>query len=175
MPNVNLHLLSAPPGSETFNKMKADGRLAGCPPEMGVGHFPTIHYMNMSQIELFDRYMETIGKLYSFATIRKKAECMFTSGNFTRHGGDIPGWLKFRLSALVIKEYLFTADQEKRKLFLFITGRIREGRLAIDRGMAFLIAMLGYNRHIGLHKKNMKEYRDLVLKYDMGPWKKAST
>ena len=93
MPNVNLHLLSAPPGSVTHAKLKAEGRLADCPPEMGVGHFPTLHYMNMSQSDLFERYMHTVERLFSFETIRKKGECMFTSGNFTRRGGNISAGL----------------------------------------------------------------------------------
>jgi radical SAM superfamily enzyme YgiQ (UPF0313 family) len=170
MPNVNLHLLSAPAGSETYNKMKTEGRLADCPPELGVGHFPTLHYMNMSQIDLFDRYMETLEKLYSFETIRKKAEGMFTSGNFTRRGGEISAWLKARLTALVVKEYLFTLNPDKRKLLFFILSMIRSKKLAIDRGMAYLIAMLGYHRHILEHKRNMKEYREMVIRNDRGPW-----
>jgi radical SAM superfamily enzyme YgiQ (UPF0313 family) len=169
MPNVNLHLLSAPPGSETHRRMKEEGRLAGVPPEMGVGHFPMIHYMNMSQIDLFDRYMQTIARLYSFDTIRKKAEGMFTSGNFTRKGGEISAWMKARLTALVVKEYVLTMNPDKRKLFLFIISMIRSEKLSVDRGMAYLISMLGNHRHIQQHRRNMKEYREMVMKFDKGP------
>ena len=63
--------------------------LADCPHEMGVGHFPTLHYMNMSQTDLFDRYMKTIEKLYSFETIRQKGEALFSNGAFTRKGGEL--------------------------------------------------------------------------------------
>ena len=174
MPNVNLHLLSAPPGSETYQRMKAEGRIADCPPEMGVGHFPTIHYMNASQIDLFDKYMQTIERLYSFETIRKKAEGMFTSGNFTRRGGDISLRMKARLTTLVVKEFLLTTDPDKRKLFFFIVSMVRSKKLAIDRGMAYLIAMLGYHRHIRQHKRNMKEYRELVMKFDKGAYNQPS-
>lgn len=171
MPNVNLHLLSAPPGTVTYEKLKSEGRLSDCPPEMGVGHLPTIHYMNMSQGELLEGYMKTVGRLYSYETIRKKAECMFTSGDFSRRGGDIPAILKARLTAVVVKEYLLTLDRDKHKLFFFIVSMIRSNRLAIDRGMAYLLAMLGYHRHIEGHKRRMKEYREMVRKYDKGAWK----
>jgi len=40
---------------------------------MGVGHFPTIRYMNMSQIEIFDKYMDTITRLYSFSRDQEKS------------------------------------------------------------------------------------------------------
>ncbi|HTX88290.1 MAG TPA: radical SAM protein [Bacteroidales bacterium] len=171
LPNVNLHLLNAPPGSETYKRYKLEGRLADCPPENGVGHFPTLHYQNMSQIDLFDTYMDTIARLYSFDTIRKKAESLFIHGAFTRQGGDIPAWLKARLTWITVKEFLFTSDREKRKLFFFLFGLIRRRKIAIDKGMGFLLSMLGYHRHIRVHKKNMEAYRAMVRKYDQGPWK----
>ena len=77
MPSVNLHLLAAPPGSEIYKKYQKEGRLADCNPEFGSGHFPTLHYMNMSQIELFDHYMETIKKLYSFETADQSRKPLF--------------------------------------------------------------------------------------------------
>jgi len=125
----------------------------------------------MSQLDLFDRYMHTVERLYSFETIRKKAECMFTSGNFTRRGGDISALMKARLTAIVLWEYLLTLNRDKRKLLFFIVEMIRSKKLAIDRGMAYMIAMLGYNRHIREHKRNMKEYRDMVSKQDKGSWR----
>jgi hypothetical protein len=127
--------------------------------------------MNMSQIDLFDKYMETIDRLYNFKTIRKKAEDLFFNGAFTRKGGEIPVWLKARLSWIVFKEYVISADAEKRKLFFFMIGLIRSGRIAIDKGMAFLVTMLSYNRHIKDHKKHMTEFREMVIAQDQGAWK----
>ena len=48
---------------------------------------------------------------------------------------------------------------------------IRSKKLAIDRGMAYMISMLGYHRHIEEHKRHMEEYRELVRKQDRGPWR----
>jgi hypothetical protein len=172
LPNVNLHLLAAPPGTETYKKYKDEGRLFNCKPELGVGHFPTIHYMNMSQIELFDRYMKTIEKLYSFETIRKKAEALFSPGTFTRPGGEIPVFLKARLSWITFKEFVFSPDKDKRALFWFIIRLIRSDKIAIDKGLGFLLSMLGYNRHITDHKKNMAKYREIVMDQDKGAWRK---
>lgn len=171
LPNVNLHILAAPPGTETNRKYREAGRLFDCNPELGVGHFPTLHYMNMSQIDLFDKYMETIERLYTFKTIRQKAEHLFSNGAFVRKGGEISVWLKARLSWITFKEFVFTSDDDKRKLFFFILGLIRSKRLAIDKGMAFLLTMLSYNRHIKVHKKHMKEYRKIVMAQDQGAWR----
>ncbi|MDP4282079.1 MAG: radical SAM protein [Bacteroidota bacterium] len=171
MPYVNLHLLNAPPGTETFRRYKEEGRLTGNPHEMGVGHFPMIRYMNMSQIEIFDKYMETITRLYSFRTIREKAEHLFAENAFIRSGGKISAAQKARLSWVICKEFPFSRDKDKRELFFFILKQVRNKKLAIDKGMGFLISMLGYNRHIRDHLKHLVEYRDLVMRNDKGPWK----
>ena len=171
LPNVNLHLLNAPPGTETYKKLEAEGRLINCDPELGVGHFPTIHYMNMSQIEIFDKYMETITRLYSFPIVRQKAEALFSKGEFTRPGGDIPVWLKARLSWITFKEFVLTSDKDRRALFRFIFHLIRSKQIAIDKGLGFLLAMLGYNRHVREHHRRMDEYRNMIMAQEAGRWK----
>ncbi len=171
--NVNLHLLNAPPGTETNKKFTEEGRLLSCDPELGVGHFPTLHYMNMSQIDIFDKYMETIARLYSFDTIRKKAEALLSNGAFIRPGGDIPALMKARLSWITFKEFILTTDPERKKLFSFILKLILSKQIAIDKGLGFMLSMLGYHRHILAHKRNIAEYRKIVMEQDKGPWKKS--
>jgi radical SAM superfamily enzyme YgiQ (UPF0313 family) len=170
LPNVNLHLLNAPPGSDIHKRYKAEGRLIDCDPGFGVGHFPTICYMNMSQIELFDKYMETIAHLYSFDTVLQKAKELFSKGAFNRSGGDIPWRIKARLSRITLTEFLLTGDHNRRELFWFIIGLIRKEKLAIDKGLGFLLTMLGCHRHIKEHKKNLNFYREMIIKQDTGPW-----
>jgi radical SAM superfamily enzyme YgiQ (UPF0313 family) len=172
LPNVNLHLLNAPPGSDIHKRYKEEGRLLTCDPGMGVGHFPTIRYMNMSQIDLFDKYMDTIARLYSFETVLQKAKVLFSNGTFTRPGGDIPWWLKARLSWITLNEFVLTGDRERRALFLFLIRLIRQKKLAIDKGLGFMLTMLGYHRHIEDHKRNMKSYREMILRQDLGPWRR---
>jgi radical SAM superfamily enzyme YgiQ (UPF0313 family) len=171
LPNVNLHLLAAPPGSEIFFRYKEEGRLFDCNPDLGVGHFPTLHYMNMSQIELFDKYMNTIERLYDFRNIREKAEHLFSNGAFTRQGGEISTYLKARLSWITFREFVISGNKDRRKLFFFILRLIRSKKIAIDKGLGFLITMLGYNRHIRDHKRNMKKYRKIVMAQDKGSWR----
>ena len=170
LPNVNLHLLHAPPGTEIHKKFSEAGRLLSCDLELGVGHFPTLHYMNMSQIDLFDKYMDTITRLYSFDTIREKGEALFSNGAFTRPGGQIPALMKMRLSWITFKEFVLSTDPERRKLFWFIIGLIRSRRIAIDKGLGFMLSMLGYHRHILEHSRNMTSYRKIISGQDKGAW-----
>jgi len=163
LPYVNLHLLNAPPGTELHKKLEAEGRLLYCDPELGVGHFPTIHYRKMTQLGIFDKYMETIARLYSFDTIRKKGETLLSNGAFIRKGGEISVFMKARLSWITFREYVLTSDKERKKLFHFVFKLIRSKQIAIDKGLGFLLSMLGYHRHILAHQRNMEEYRQIVI------------
>jgi hypothetical protein len=138
---------------------------------MGVGHFPTLHYMQVSQLDLFNRYIDTVESLYSFETIYKKAVPLFSGGNFIRKGGQISPWLKARLSWIAIREFVFTEDKDRRKLFRFIIQLIRGKQIAIDKGLGFMLSMLGYHNHIKEHRKNIESYRLLIKKQDLGAWK----
>jgi radical SAM superfamily enzyme YgiQ (UPF0313 family) len=171
MPSVNLHLLAAPPGSEIHTKYKLEGRLAKCTPECGSGHFPTLQYMNMSQIDLFEEYMKTIQKLYSFETARIKAEALFAGGSFNRRGGDISAWMKARLTFIIFKEFVLTKDVERKRLFRFIFNLILSKKIAIDKGFSYLLSMLSSYRQIKDHEKHMDEYRKMVLGYTELSWK----
>ena len=131
LPNVNLHLLGAPPGSETYRKIEAQGRLVNWDLDLGVGHFPTLQYANGSQLEFFDKYMETVTRLYSFATVRAKAEALFKDGTFTRPGGDIGPALKARLCLIIFKEFVLSSDRDRRELFWFVLRLIRSDRLQV--------------------------------------------
>jgi radical SAM superfamily enzyme YgiQ (UPF0313 family) len=171
MPNVNLHILAAPPGSEICQRFEREGRLISNNSELGVGHFPTLHYMNISQIDLFDAYMRTIGRLYSYETIYSKAVSLFSDGTFTRPGVDISTFLKMRFTWIILKEFIPARDKYKRKLLFFILKLIREKKIAVDKGFSFLVSMLGYHRHIRDHGRHMEQYRKLILAQDKGPWK----
>jgi len=171
MPNVNLHLLAAPPGTQLHSKLKEQGRLFSVPVNIGVGFFPVIHYYNMGQIELFDKYMETIQKLYSFKTILEKAKGLFLNGSFTRHGVKVSFFVKIRLILVVLKEYLFTTNKDKRELFFFLIRLIREKKIVVDKAFSFMLSMLSSHRQVKSNMQNIEHYRSLIRKNDIGPWK----
>ena len=168
LPNVNLHLLHAPPGTELHKKLKDQGRLTNFPAEFGVGFFPVLHYKNMSQIEIFDKYMETVTRLFSFDNIFNKAVPLFRDGAFIRKGGEISFFLKARLTWITFREFILTNDPYRKKLFRFIYRLIRSKKIAIDKGLGFLLSMLSYSRHNKIHKKNMNKYRKMILAQDKG-------
>jgi hypothetical protein len=171
MSNVNLHLLAAPEGTELNTRLKQQGRMFKVSESIGDGFFPTIHYFNMGQIELFDRYMYTINRLYSFDTILKKANILFSNSAFTRHGVSVSFYTRLRLTIIIIIEFILTRDKDKRELLIFFIRLIRENKIAIDRAFSFMLSMLSSHRQIKLNMANMERYRSLIRQNDIGPWK----
>ena len=93
-------------------------------------------------------------------------------GLHTRPGGEISVFMKARLSWITFKEFVLTRDPDRKKLFRFVINLIRTKQIAIDKGLGFLLSMLGYHRHIQAHHRNMAEYRSIVMGQDKGAWKK---
>ena len=171
MPNVNLNLLAAPPGSELNARLKREGRLFTVLESIGNGAFPSIHYANMGQLELYDHYMETLRRLYSFDTILKKAKMLFSEGTFTRPGGSIPLVTRLRITFVIFREYLFSKDRNRRALFFYLMGLIRKKRIAVDKAFSFMLSMLSAHRQIRMNWESREKYRSLIRKNDAGPWK----
>lgn len=163
LPNVNLHLLHAPPGSDLYKRYHTEGRLLTYDDEWEADYLPAIHYKHMSHLDLFDKYMQTVSRLYSFETVLRKAKKLFTDGAFTRSGGEIPVKLKIRLSWITIREFVLTKDKNRRELFWFIMDLLRSKKVSVDKGLGFLLTMLGINRHIETHKRNISKYREMIL------------
>jgi radical SAM superfamily enzyme YgiQ (UPF0313 family) len=171
--NVNLHILASPPGSVLNKRLSEDGRIFRVPSGLGAGFFPTVHYARMGQIELFDKYMSTLKRLYSWETILIKARNLFGYGSFTRRGSDISFLLKFRFTAIILSEFLLTSDRSKRKLLFFLVSLMKSGKVSPDKAFSFMLTMLSSNRQIKHNSKKIPFYRSLIALNDQGPWMKS--
>ncbi len=172
---INFNILGAPHGTELYKRLRLEGRVYDNNPDMMGGLFPCIHYFKMGQIELFDNYMKTLSRMYSFESLLYKARIVFGEGNFAKSYNDGNPNLGFILRMLLklLKEYLFVPAPSKRKLFHYIISLIRKKKLAKDMGSSFLLSMISYNRHIARLNKNADEYRTMIRQYDIGPWEKV--
>ncbi|MEI6124610.1 MAG: radical SAM protein [Bacteroidota bacterium] len=171
---INFNILGAPHGTELYNRLRTEGRVYENNPDMMGGLFPCIHYNKMGQIELFNMYLNTLARMYSFKSILQKARILFGNEHFTKPYNDGSPGLKFILRTLwkLLKEYLFIGSPSKRKLFNYIIKLIWQKKLATDMGLSFLLSMISYNRHIAQLNRDSEMYRTLIRQYDIGPWEK---
>jgi hypothetical protein len=171
---LNFNILGAIPGSSLHKRLKKEGRLYDIEPELISGLFPTMHYYKMGQLELFDHYMDTIEKMYSYKSMYEKARVLFGKGYFHEpfYDGKPKASFKAKIVFYFLGQWWFTRDKFKRKLFGYLFNLIIKKKVAIDNASAFMLAMIGYNQHITMMRRNVEEFRDIVRKNDLGPWEK---
>jgi hypothetical protein len=164
IPYVTLNILGCSPGTDLYRRMQKDGRLWSAPAEFKGGMFPVIQYRQIPQEALFNKFVDTLVKLYSFDTIYKKAGPLFSAGTFTKpivgHGHT---FLKKLLILLkVISIYLFSGDKVKRQLFIDLFKLARKKKAAIDRVLIFLMSMEGFHRYISKLKADKEKYLGII-------------
>lgn len=170
LPNVNLHLLASPPGSKLYEKLREQHRLFDAPESMGAGFFPTIRYAGMGQLEMFDKYIETLRCLYSWDTILDKARKLFSGGTFIHPGVNVSFFIKIRVTLIILNEFLFTREKAKRSLLAFFMDLISKKKIAPDRAFSFMLSMLSAHRQLELNMRVNEHYRSLIRRNDTGPW-----
>lgn len=168
--NVNLHLLASPPGSRLYEKLREQNRLFDAPESMGAGFFPTIRYARMGQLEMFDKYIDTLRCLYSWDTILDKARKIFSEGAFTHPGVNLSLFIKIRVTVIIMNEFLFTRQKAKRSLLAFFIDLIRRKKIAPDRAFSFMLSMLSAHRQLDLNISVNEHYRSLIHRNNIGPW-----
>jgi radical SAM superfamily enzyme YgiQ (UPF0313 family) len=170
---LNFNILGAVNGSELYKRLKEEGRLYNIEPELISGLFPTMHYYNMGQLELFDHYLSTIEKMYSYRSLYKKAKILYGKGYFNTlfHDGKPTRAFMAKIVFYLVGHWWFSRDRFKRKLFSYLFIQIIRRKVAVDNASAFVLAMMGYHNHIAMMCRNAEMYREIIRKNDKGPWK----
>jgi len=172
---VNFNILGAPYGSELQKRLTAEGRMYDIDTDMMGGLFPCIHYYKMSQIDLFNKYLETLTKIYSFESLYKKAKVLFGDGYFhiPYNDGKPGAGFVIKLLAKLFKEYAFKSEPYKRKFYNYMISLILNKKVATDMGFSHILSMTSYHNHIKKIIRDADTYRQMIKKYDIGPWEKV--
>lgn len=167
-----VNILGIAPGTDICRRMEEAGRLYGGAFDGALGMFPPLYYMNFSKVAMFEKYVENLEQLYSFAAIRKKARSLFASGHFTHAFGDenISAKDKFLVFLRLLKAYLLTGDRHKRLLFKEMSALLRKKMIAPDKYVLFLLSMEGFSRYAKMMRKNCKHLLAEVAEIDRGSW-----
>ncbi len=169
-PNINI--LDVIPGSRLFDRIVKEGRWYGRPSKFSGGMFPVMHYMQFSQIELFDRNWEFLLKIFSWEDLHPRIIRLFGSGTF---GGsypnrDVPVWKKFTMTFKLIWIYLVRSELAKRRLFLDLFTLIRQKKVDVEKVVFFLLTVEGFHRQMKELGKMRDEWRAEIIGNDKGPW-----
>jgi hypothetical protein len=144
---VNLNLLDAVPGTALHRRIAAEGRWVNRPDRLTGGMFPTIRYMHMTQVELFDRFMETMQRLYSWDDLHDRITALFSTGwfNMPEHNRDLSLLDKVLMSVKILWSFYIVAGTAKRRVFLSLFRLIRQRRVTPEKVVFFLLTVEGVN------------------------------
>ncbi len=166
-----LNVLSVSPGSPIHARLAKAGRLGSLPAEYRNGMFPCVHYYRMGQRELLEKYFQTLRALFSTESFRARALRLFGAGGFRREAVDsVPLLEKVTTSATVLRRFLLGRDRAKRDLFLKLLALARQGGLAMDKLVLFLLTMQAFQDFLGTADGYLDEVRATLARTDQGPW-----
>ena len=160
MPYVTINILGCSPGTDLDKRLVAEGRLIpNIPSYFRGGMFPVVRYRQMSGTEMFGALIDTAEKLFSFETAYHKGMGLFSRGTFSRSsaGAGVGVMEKLRISLLLVRLYLFSADPWKRKLIVGLFRLFRRKKVAVERVVTFLLSMEGFHRYIEYLKTRKSE------------------
>jgi len=166
-----LNILTAAPGTDLWDRLEREGRLCGADRELMSGAFPCLHYMKMSQIDMLDRYVETIESLFDVEKQHRRAERLFLSGSFTRDNSKGIGLVEKALTTFkLFRRFAFSKDPARRRLFRDLTSIGRNKKVAMDKVVLMLLSIQGNLAYLDLLRSQLPDIRAAIEKVDAGPW-----
>jgi radical SAM superfamily enzyme YgiQ (UPF0313 family) len=168
---MQFHVLTAYPGTDLYDRMKADGRIAEIDPDLLNGVFPTMQYRLMSQVQLFERYFETLERLLDFDRVREKALRVLGNGAFVRdHDADITARQKLLSFAHLVRRYLLSPDRSRRRLFIDLFRLGRQGTASMSVIVEYLLFVSSLRGYVDFLKGHRGEILEKIRRADRGPF-----
>ncbi len=169
---VMINILGFAPGTDIFERMKAEGRIYNDSAKAVAGMFNAAYYMNMSHAEMFEKYVQALEKAYDFENVFEKANNLFSEGNFTKVATDaISFGEKLLLVMKIIFNYSFTKKAHKRKLLFFMLKLMRTKQVSPNHFSYFLLSMEGFHRHVKYLRRNYDKFLSEIAQNDRGAYK----
>jgi radical SAM superfamily enzyme YgiQ (UPF0313 family) len=170
-PNINI--LDVIPGSRLFDRIVQEGRWYGRPSSFSGGMFPVMHYMQMSQLELFDYNWQFLQKIFSWDDIRPRIIALFGSGAFSKEylNRDVTVLQKILMTFMLLWIYFVRAEPAKRRMFVELIGLIRKKKVAIEKVVFFLLTAEGVHRQLEELGRHLDAWRAEIKKVDKGSWR----
>lgn len=153
---VALNILGYSQGTDLYDRLLSENRIPPVDMDFRGGMFPVINYKNFNEIELFTSYLDTLSKMFSYKSLLKKSKILFSKGYFNRfiNYKDVPPKEKTRITFLLLKQYLFTSNSDKRKFFFNLLSYFFTRKMPMERIIVILLSMHGFNSYIAsLHEK----------------------
>ncbi len=166
-----LNIMSIAPGTAMYTQMKEAGRLNAVEPAYRNGIFPCMDYNNFSQREIFDAFFRMARRLIDWRRLRGRAGRLFGSGTFAaRSPEQVALFEKVGMMAMLSRRFLLSRDADKRGLFLDLMEFVKQGRLAPEKMVTFLLNMEAFHQFFRDAEAYTAHVRAQITRVDRGPW-----
>lgn len=167
-----LSVLAVAPGTDVYERMKDEGRLYDTDPQYINGLFPHMHYMNMSQLDLMEKYRSTIDSLLDFRNAGERAIRLARTGWFkTPITGGVPFREKLGTSLRMLHRFLLTSDPEKRRIFIELMKMVRTEVVSPDWVVMMLMNIEASSLYLKGSRGDYERVRAKIKTVDLGPWR----
>ncbi len=167
---INLSMLTAAPGTDLYDRMKRDGRLLDVPRYMVNGFMPVMRYRGATAAEMMEGYRRALLRLSDFGRLRRKAQLVYGTGHFSVERESGAGFFeKLKVTIEIVRRYLMTGDPERRAFFRDIWRLFRQGRMAVDKAVIYLLTMAGNAEYIPYLDRAYRDVRNMLAKADIPP------
>ena len=155
---VMLNTLIAYPGSDLYDRLKAEGRLTGYVTDVANGMYPLSRFKNMRQAELFSKLLETLEKIYAYENVAPRAMALFGSGAFAREReAPIGAAAKVRATLDLLGRHLLSRDPAARRLFLGLMDLVRHKRVHPGAVVPYLLMIRSVRGYLASVRRNANE------------------
>ena len=163
----NIFFLLPAPGTDLTKRMMESSRLIDIDPDFFNANFPGMKYKNFESLEMYDKYYETLNKIFSIKTMGEKAIRLLESGSFKNPGAkDVTLLDKILSTPKLIRKYYFSKNNDKKELFIKMFHIGRNKIASWDHVAYLLLAILGFNEYMNNYKKIYPDLRKEVAKFD---------
>ena len=150
-----LNILTVFYGTALYQNMKKEQRLLNVSPEYLNGIFPTMKYKNMTGKEIYDKYFDTLEKIYSYNVLHKKGIRLFKSGSFNKQKKSGVRLIeKIRGVIIIFKTFVFTSDKNRRQFFLDLIELQKNKIVPMETIVEHLFFMIAANIYVENHMNN---------------------
>ncbi len=158
---IMLNVLTAYPGTRLYERMQSEGRLTDIDTAMFGGVYPSFHFKQMWQSDVYQRYYTTLDKMYDYSHLRGKALHVLGNGRFQRfNAGEIRPYDKFLSLLYLFRMYILSADKDKRRFFFDLMGLAFKKKACIGIIIEFLVFIASFHGYLNYTRPQ----RDKLLK-----------
>lgn len=154
---VMINALSVYPGTDLYTRMKTAGRITRINTDLCNGIYPTMHYRQMTQVQMFTGILSTLDKVYSYESLSRKGPAVLGNGAFVNQNQPpVSSWVKTKSMAHLFFRYFLFASRHKRRLLFRLLALIREKRADIGAVMQYLMFITSIHGYQAFNRRQGK-------------------